>query len=199
MAVSLIFSSALIRTTVLAPFSSPYTCLFWFKPFSTITAPNYTSLFLIRDASYTGYMGIFGEASSIYNITADNGSGPSGSAARILTVGTWYPIVYQRAASNSHAFAIADDLVGSASEPMSVVTPDAMILGYDGFSTDVGDIAYFREWGVNITASQVRSEFDSPVAVRTANLIADTPLTSDLLDISGNGNNWSWLELQDHF
>lgn len=65
----------------------------------------------------------------------------------------------------------------------------------DTFASDFvpHHIAYWREWNVALTESEVLAEMNSPefATVKTANLWRETDFTADYNDSSGNGRNWT--------
>jgi hypothetical protein len=56
-----------------------------------------------------------------------------------------------------------------------------------------------RMWAASLSDGELDLEEASPTAVRTADLVLDTPLATDLLDVSGNGNHWSAYQSPDFF
>lgn len=185
-------NAGLIRTTNIVAASSAYTAIVWFRPNSDLTPGQYRAVLARRDAGYTVYAGIFSldDASQDYRVDAESG-GLASTTARTLTAGTWYPLVIQYNAASTHSFKFGDDVIGTASKDINALTFADLILGADGASEPDCDFAYFREWNAFLSSAQLRAEFHSAAAVRTSNLIADTPLVSDILDDSGNGNDWT--------
>jgi len=55
-------------------------------------------------------------------------------------------------------------------------------------------IKELRVWTTALSEAEIRAERNSATTVKTANLYSDTPLsdTSDINDISGNGNDWTF-------
>lgn len=83
---------------------------------------------------------------------------------------------------------------------LGTITPVALYLGGDDLNGDAtpdelfsGAATQVRLWQAALTRTEIRAERDAAVAVRTANLYLDTPLSvfTDLTDVSGNGNNWT--------
>lgn len=184
--------SGLNRTTGLVAANSSYTCCFWFKPNSDLTVGQYRSPFAYKNAGYTAWAGIFsGVGNQNYRTQADAGGPTSNTSTFTLNAGQWYHLAYMRS-GNTHFFIIGGFTVGSFSLNVSAQTWSEIFLGFDGASSILDcDIAYFREWNTSIGATAIGNEIYSTTAVLTSFLITDTPLTSDLNDISGNGNNWS--------
>lgn len=68
---------------------------------------------------------------------------------------------------------------------------------WEGYLTDTyvedtvgGKLAYARGWDALLTPAQMSREPVSPTVVETTDLLFDVPLESDLLDISGNNNDF---------
>ncbi len=68
-------------------------------------------------------------------------------------------------------------------------------LGGDGTAGNDGvlSFAYCREWTAALTQAQILVEMQATTAVHTANLYMDRPFTSTILDVSGNGHNWTQI------
>jgi len=73
----------------------------------------------------------------------------------------------------------------------SAGTPDLLALGGRGAGDTSewlnGNLAYIRLFATELTQAQIEAEWQSPTAVLSA--WADWPLSTDLLDISGNGRH----------
>lgn len=192
MALRLTGTSLIHRTTNLISTASNYTAIFWVRPITDIGAGQYRSVWELKNAGVE----FVGCASTIlgdpqrYNIAGFNGI-TFQTAVSILTAGNWYPIVYTKN-SNTHSFWCSDISIGFINNNISALTWTDMIMGYDGSSTNgTFDVAMFREWSAVLTPTEISYELNSASAVKTANLKTDTPLLSDLLDDSGNGNDWT--------
>lgn len=189
MAIRLVGTELAYRTTGLVAATDLYTGICWFKPSANFATR--VNVFRYFDAGFTAWAGVVSDTvPNEYNVGVNNGVTNNSTANRALTAGTWYPVVYKRNGT-LHTFTIGNTNIGSVVNDISAVTFTSLILGYDGSSDPSGDFAYFREWNDLLTNEQIQNEFSSPTVIRTANLITDTPLISDGLDLSGNGNNWT--------
>jgi hypothetical protein len=203
----LVTGDALSRTTNLVAASSDFTALLRFTPNTSLTAANYRIAFgYINTApgaatAYTKYAQIVGTLSGglqKYKLSISDGVTTVDTTTFTLTNATEYRLAYIRSGM-THVWQINDTVIGSVTLDLSGVTWAAAVLGGDGFSTGVGNsvtnlkLSYYREWAAALSVTEVTTEFKSSKAYRTANLVADTPLISDKLDISGNGNHWTDL------
>lgn len=155
-------------------------------------APDYITLFIRANAGYTAWAGIFPYESAgqlFVELNASDGISV-GTVDDDVPLNEWHYIGYVKS-GNTHRLYIDGVLIGQFTLNINAVTFTDMFAGYDGFSQPGLEIAYFREWNAVLSSPEVVLEMNSAVPIRTANLITDTPLASDLLDDSGNGNNWS--------
>jgi len=202
MSATLNSTDQLLRTTNIIPGSSDWIYSFWFKLNSDAGVSTYQSLFTLEDSSpaFEKFVQVFTEdlgvgpaiglaLSNNVSFVAINGS--------VVDVDQWnYATITKR--GSTHRLYLNGILQGSPTVlTFSAATFDSLYLGYDTFSTDDFDIAAYREWDTAFPVfaqeqADILSEMNSEInAVRSASLIANTPLESDLLDISGNGNDWS--------
>jgi hypothetical protein len=81
--------------------------------------------------------------------------------------------------------------VGSIGQNLAHLTSTYDLLGGD--STGVGNyaLAYCRQWTTALTQNEILAELQSTIAVKTANLWMDCPLTADTLDLSGLNHCWT--------
>lgn len=185
-------SDYLRRTSNVVQPSSNYTCIYWQKSNAISANPNYQVGFLSIDdpATYNYFAGFF-----INNPTTKleigNGSSFPDITTTVPTVGTYYPIAYTRS-GNVHSLYVAGVLIGTTTLNISAGIFGFQYLGNDTSSDGNIDFYNFREWNIALSLAQINVEINSPSAVvHSSGLVTFTPLTSDLLDISGNSNNWT--------
>jgi hypothetical protein len=109
----------------------------------------------------------------------------------------WHGVIYVRTGT-SHRFwyDAHHNVVGGS--PIAVTVDvsawafNRLLLGtFLGPNTQPFKIQYFREWSKAKSVNSLITELNSPTAVDTVGLVASTPLVSDLLDVSGNGRDWT--------
>jgi len=184
---------AVKRLTNVVAASSNYTCCFWWRytgaeanrqQFLTIDDPliyaDLASLnaFITPPYQTAGYVGL---AAAYTNLTPFTD----------IVQNRFYHLAYRRAASTQQYY-INGRLIGSATVNLITATFGEIWLGDDSYGNAAeAEFQYFREWDTGLTANEINLERLSAIVVKTANLVTDTPLVSDLLDISGNGNHWT--------
>src|SRR5215510_3242242 len=90
-------SERLQRTTGIVSSSSDYTAVFWFKNNNTPGVGKYKTAWVVREAVYNDYIGIFSVPNTNnYRLEADNGGGPTLGTTVALSTGQWYVMFYTR-------------------------------------------------------------------------------------------------------
>ena len=183
------------RTTNVVAASSNYTCVFWWRFTGSLTATDYRTPFITLDdpAIYTDGVAIYNyEGGGTTGLRVEAFPPVNNTALSIPTVNLWYPLTYTRN-GNTHSFYLAGILIGTSTLNVSAETFAWLSILSDTFDTgtEAMEICRFREWNTALSLVQINAEINSPTAVHLTNLVTDTPLTSDLLDVSGNGNNWT--------
>lgn len=197
MAVRLLDSTAVIRrlTNIIASNAGACHC-FWYRSSFISTSPNYIAPFAVTDLAYNGWAGIFSNASvsdGSYHLNTSNGV-PVASPNFIVPANRNVHFGYRRSnTGTNHFFYIAGILIGTFSDDLSAVVFAEMLLGNDRFSVVDApvDIWDYAEWADEKSVSTLKAQAASyGVPANLVNLRAFTPLTTDLLDISGNNNHW---------
>lgn len=150
--------------------------------------------------SYAQYVWLgTGQDSSLYLFVGASGAIPSNI---VLALG-WHSIVYTY---NPVTFRHKVYIDGSLSASARTLAPhidyvqniNAFAFTDEYVCTDTyaedalaWKVAYVREWAATLTDTEANREPVSPVVVKTASLWRDTPLASDLMDISGNARHWA--------
>lgn len=179
----------LTRASGLVSPTGPYTVLFYAQ---FVSSGLGRAVFGTRDLAYANWEAIYSDVNfplfdlSVATPTEQDMEAPA------ITPATWYPVALVRFNTSTHLLYVNNVLAGAVGGDVSGLTWNQIFLGNDGV-TGVGDMQFarFREWNVALTQTQMAAEFASPVAVLTAGLVTDTPLTRDVNDISGNGHNWT--------
>lgn len=190
MAVHLATSSDYLkRTTALLPASGNSTVSFWVKSGAISTAPAYQTGYIILDdpAVYTDYTGTFSNSSA-------NTLDAAGQIvhASVASAATWYYYTWTQTGTTQRLY-INGSLIGSVTKNRAAFVDGFEFLGNDTFSDGNLSLAYCREWTVALNQTQILAELQATAAVHTANLYMDCPFTSTILDVSGNGHDWTQI------
>lgn len=185
-------TNAIKRLTNVVSGTSDYSCVFWLRLDAAPTGGAFDVPFITKTTAYTDYYRLKTDINSILvGATAKDAANPEGSTiTKSFTIGDWFCVAYVRdIVSDVHRLYVQGSGAGNI---FSVNLPalDEIWLGSDGIRFSPCAVAYFREWDKVMSLTELKAELRSPVAVDSVNLITDTPLTSDLLDVSGNGNDW---------
>src|SRR5579864_1981206 len=196
MAVQIVNSgNNLHRTTNIVGGGTNYTCIFWANLTNYLAAYN---LFVTANgtpgtAGYTKFAEIYGIlGANGYNLDVNDGTTDGSVAGGTVATNLWVPIAYTRS-GHGHTLYINGAALPFTTIDLSAAGLNFILLGDDG-TNDGGTQQFynFREWNVALNNIQINQEINSPSAVvNSSGLQTFTPLTSDLLDISGNGNNWT--------
>ena len=118
------------------------------------------------------------------------------SVTEPLVVGQWHHAALRYTASTNELAAYLDGvLVGTGTLPLMPFAEQQEEIG-DATEAEQSDVsvAYVRNWDAALSEEEIQTERVSPVALRSGNLLSDTPLTgpTDLSDRSGgHGRSWS--------
>lgn len=192
MAVALATSADYLqRTTGLLSPASDSTVMFWAK-LNPVPANSTNYILMDAPGTYTDYMAVYAGTTNI-----DFEGGASHDVTTTApTDDLWYHIAWVQAGTTQRCY-VNGVLVGSFTYDRSAFTVADEFLGSDTFDTAGGKaFAYFRSWSTALTITQIKTELVSSVVVLTTNLWMNTPLTSNLLDLSGNGRNWTGVGSQ---
>lgn len=180
--------------------SSDYVAMCWVRVTAGFTNPDYQTVFARLEGAYVSSdgiyvyedgVGLFLQLDIYDGVTASFVEGP------YITLNQWYHVCYTKRGS-THRLYVNGVLQGSTVRNISGNTYDTLYAGDDTFSVPGLEEQAFREWDQPLSStvvtdahaivSEMNSETDE---VKAADLITNTPLESDLLDDSGNGNDWS--------
>jgi hypothetical protein len=172
------------------PSSQPVTLALWAR-MDAIT--NQGELLCVLDAAVTAAEGIW----SKYTNLSDGGTAWEmasiiGGDATVYTpntvLGSWHYLAFT--INTSGLFTGYYDGVSQGTNTLvGTMTPAYIALGIPvSGNSIVGAVCHARCWAAVLTQAEIAAEMTQGAAVRTANLYADWPLNSDLLDISGHGN-----------
>lgn len=171
--------------------NSSWTAMCWVRVLSTPAAGLYRTIFTRVNAGYTAWSGIFCDlATNDFRISTNDGVTDAFTSAQTLTVNQWIHLGYVKS-GNTHRFYVNGVLFSQTTLNINAVAFTDLYAAGDTFDSPDTEIAMFREWNAVLSTPDVVSEMNSASVIRTSGLITNTPLISDLLDISGNGNNWS--------
>lgn len=181
------------RTTNVVAANSDYSCLFWAKPLTTPGIAEYQNLFLQVNGlgTYTRWVNIFHGQLGFVGLSIQNGSGEVLSTSVAIPQDKPTAIGYIRS-GNNHSIYIDGALLDTIVVDITALTLNEQYMGDDGAQTVYGvDIQGFKEWNTAITLAELIADSNSAPNIKTANLVASTPLLSNVNDNSGNGNNWT--------
>ena len=185
-------SDYLQRTTNIVQPSSAYTCIFWMNTGAISTNPAYQTAFITLDnpSVYSYFAALSLDNTELY-LSLGNGSSYPIISTTTPSTNIWIPIVYARSGS-THTLFVNGVALPFTTLNISAGTFGYTLLGNDTFSDGNISLFSFKEWNVELNNLQILAEINSPGAViNSSGLVTFTPLVSDLLDISGNGNNWT--------
>lgn len=183
--------NSLTRTTNLTPANTSFTKLAWVKFTSLPGTGLYFTPFTLHDAGYAAWAGIFCDnETTLIRASASDGVSDGFTSSYDPGLNQWVHVGYVKS-GNTHRLYINGVLFSSFTLNINAVTFTNLVSGDDGFSGGTFEIAMFREWTAVLSTPDVVREMNSAVPVRTANLLTDTPLATDVLDDSGNGNDWT--------
>lgn len=188
------------RTTNLVQGNHAFTCSFWMRYTGTVTPTKYRTPFLQVDdpAIYSKYVGLYTDGpvsgDDTLDLEANDGTTFHNTAAQQLTNSVWVPVAYVRSGSSQQIY-FGGKFVTSFTLNLSGATFGFQQLLSDTDDTDTTEaieICSYKEWNIAQFEDNLLDEWNSLNAVvHTSGLVAFTPLTTDALDISGNGNNWT--------
>lgn len=175
--------------------TSPYTGMCWAKITSSFAPADYITVFGRQNVAGDQYAGCFAYNDGVglfFEVDIQNHvptvlslNGP------YLTLNQWTHIAYVFTGA-THRFYLDGVLIASGSLSLASSAFTDLKMGFDGFLGVEGiETSNFREWNDGLNTPEVQSEMNSSIPFTVTNLVTDTPLESDLLDDSGNGNNWS--------
>jgi len=197
MAVQLNDVTAIINATAnLVQGSSDYCCCFWYQPLGQSTAPDYLAPLALINAGYTAWTGVFTDptvSTGAHIINTSNGVSEVSTMGSLITTNQIAHIGYRRFGT-THQFLHNGYIVGTATLNIAAVTFVNMLLGNDGSGVVPFGLRFwdFKEWTTSKSVGTIRTEMATYGAVADSlNLRRFTPLATDLLDDSGNGNDWS--------
>jgi hypothetical protein len=184
-------AEGLIRTTGIVPASSDYTLMGWFYV-ADVTPADYQVFFYLGNdpASYTE--GVFiglqigtGKPLLFMNSTA------SPIVGTVLPEAGWYHITYTRTGTTHRMYVNAVDVCVFVQDH-SGETHTHLYAGTDTYPSWMpGKAKQTREWSVALDSAQIELEMLSDTAQALTALVSDCPLVDDLLDDSGNANDWT--------
>jgi hypothetical protein len=202
----LALGDGLKRDSAIVSGAADRTIMVYFRLSSVPTGGDYrTYMAWVKDAAgaYNQWDGAYSSAdTNAFSVGWNNGTTGNDVAQPFTpSLNRWYQLVVARRSSlNTHRYYIDGREVGLRVLDMSASTLDTLRLGFDEYSNDAGmDLARFREWSALLTPNEIKDEMGHATAVRTANLIADCPLLSDALDVSGNGNHFTVMGSPSYF
>lgn len=183
-------SDYLRRTTSLLNPAADSTYLLWVRETGLAPAPAYNTPFVLLDdpGVYVQWAGIFqNDASATLDIS---GGVPVVAAAPLEGVWVHYAWVQAGTAQRLYRNGV---LIGTDTVNRAAFTVGFDLVGNDTFGPGGLDVAYVRQWQTALTVAEIIVEAASRTAVKTASLFLDTPLETNLLDVSGNGRNWTQI------
>lgn len=180
---------AVKRLTGVIPATSDYTAIFWWQ--YRLTSGDRVPWVTIDDpAVYQDWIQFF-SSGDFLTLSIGLAGVDHSSISQATEEGVLYPVAYVRE-GNEHRFYWNGGLVDTITLDITTATLGETWLGDDSFSNEADQEFYnFREWSRALSEDELYAEFTHPAAQATTLLVTDTPLQTDLLDISGNGNDWT--------
>lgn len=173
---------------VFVPFSGDHSAMWWYRALSAWTPADgvfptmfYTGddpILLYDDALWVGWdnnktqVNIWakGVGSSLYTVSG----GPMID----------HHFAYVRSGTSNKLYVDGSEQIDWTQDLSSFPAPTSMYLGTDtdtlGWASHA--IGYFREWDVALTPQEIADEMQNTAAVKTANIITETPFQGDFFD-----------------
>ena len=184
---------SLSRNTGVVAASSDYTCCFWVQP-QQEQGTDGRLLFVTVDsyASYAQYVGIFSFNPGANNISLFTAGTTVYPTTYLMEQDVRSHVAYVRSGT-THSLYANGLLIGSCTEDVSAWTFGETYLGNDTNPNASSENTFqnFREWNTALTLAEIIAEANSATPVKTANLVTNTPLTSNYNDTTANANNWT--------
>lgn len=174
--------------------ASDYSVLFLYKPQPLATAVGRVVWVILDDpGTYQDYIAIFSvnpDPNEIYLEISDNGVLTTSLTVPIQENG-YSAIGYVRTGT-AHKFYVNGQLMDTLTQDVTGLTITEEWMGDDSFGTEVdSQFQYVREYSDDLTLAQVIAEWNSPTPIVTANLAANTPLTTNYEDTTVNNRDWT--------
>lgn len=173
------------RTGNLLDYNSVYTFMGWFY-ISVDLSANSTFASLSRTSDNFDAFG-FTDALALRSLVR-NGGGPTIVTGSTLTVGEWNHIAMVRIADDDKDIFLNG--VVDITNTLTIAARAAITLATVG--SNVGDAARYdgrsaliREWDTNLSAAEIVTEMNSATVVKTANLVNDVPLSTNITALTG--------------
>ncbi len=200
MAVKLTSASDYLYTTSgLVAANSSKTVMCWAKQSVLPSGAAYNTAFEstnLTPATATQWAGMFEEfiAGVAYDsLDVNDGATHSQVNVASLAAGLWvHQCVTYNASTHNFVYYRNGAVASSGNFNINGNVWTYTVCGGDGFS-HVGDytVSQYREWDRVLTTFEIQTEMQAAQAVSSTNLWRDTPLASNLNDISGNVRNWT--------
>lgn len=180
---------AVKRLTGIVPATSDYTAIFYWQ-YSITSGDRVPWIILDAPGTYLDWIQFF-SSGDFLTLSIGLGGVDHSSISQATEQDVLYPVAYVRE-GNEHRFYWNGGLVDTITLDISTATLGETWLGDDSFANEGDQDFYnFREWSRALTEPELYAEFTSEAVVGTTLLVTNTPLLTDLLDDSGNGNDWT--------
>ncbi len=188
---------ALVRNASYFNPAQDFTMALWVK-LAPQTATGWRTVYTIGDTTYTNAYVWIGTGPDNDVLTFEVWDGADWvdvSVAEPLVLGQWYHAALTYTASTHELVAYVDGAaIGSATFVMAPFVEQVETIG-DAAGVERSDVsvAYVRNWDAALSPEEIQAERSSPQAVRTGNLLTDSPVNgpADLGDRSGHGHDWT--------
>jgi len=185
---------ALSRTSDVPAASGDYTCTFWAKFVSIAgTGGAYRPLFVLAKPDYTQYVAIFGVSPVTEYPYLEGWDGVNNPTTVSLhrPIGVWAAYTYTRSGTTHTLRVNGGDAASFTFNAAALTLSEAWLAGDTDGETAFAQVQGFREWNTALTEAEILAELRSTTVVKTATLVTNTPLVSDLLDDTVNTNDWT--------
>ena len=174
--------------------NSNWTAMCWVRintPIDELDFTGYQTIFRRASADDLQYIHYFFDSTD-FVLDESNGVDTGGASNQDHETARWYHVTMVKSAATMLLKYINFKAFYDLNYDIDANVYSTIKLGYDGIAGQPGlQVAYFREWDAALDEGEITLEVMSASAVRVLNLITDTPLASDYLDDSGNGNDWT--------
>jgi hypothetical protein len=183
-------TDGLVHDTSVLQINNDFTVMLWITGLdSTGSGDDYVTYWVLHDATYTNYVGIF--SGGIPNTFGLYGTGFSSTDSPMLPEYTYHVTITYDSGTHTLKYYINGDLAFTKTA-LTLLGPSTLeYIGYDGTGTHSNLVVQnYRSWTAVLTFEKIFAEIGSNNAVESFALKCDTPLATPSV-LSGFGPAWA--------